>query len=74
MANAVHLTQALLRPWIRYLVTNDETFRNFASKLDIAHLGLVSVFEAVELLRIGQGETPPVSMIGRPWRPWLIPG
>jgi predicted nucleic acid-binding protein len=72
--NAVHLAQADLRPWVRYIVTNDETFRNLASKLDIAQLRLVSVFEAVELLHIGRRETPPVSMIGRPWRPWLIPG
>jgi hypothetical protein len=73
-SDALDLAYALLRPWVRYVVTNDDAFRALALKLDIAPLRLISVFEAVEMLSIRPRETPPVSMIGRPWRPWLIPG
>jgi hypothetical protein len=73
-SDATDLAHAFLRQRVRYVVTSDETLRKRGLKLDIAHLRLLSVFEAVELLGITPRETPPVSMIGRPWRPWLIPG
>jgi hypothetical protein len=73
-SDAIHLAQALLRPWVRYVVTNNVALRNLALGPDFTHPAVISVFEAVKLLGITPGETPPVSMIGRPWRPWLIPG
>jgi predicted nucleic acid-binding protein len=78
LADATHLAQVDLRPWMGRLVTSDKKFRKKARSATLAHpVEFLSVIEAELALGIRPGEEPPI----RPhpssplanMEPWWIP-
>jgi predicted nucleic acid-binding protein len=77
-ADARHLAEVILRPFISRLVTSDDRFRRRAQRLDFARpIEIVSLIDAVQALHIAPGERPPIGPVpGTPLsasEPWWIP-
>lgn len=74
-ADARHAAHASLRPWVRYLVTNDRQFSKRATAAGLpAHLSVLSPVEAEALLGIQPGEAPPISFNPNlASQPWWVP-
>ncbi len=71
--DATHLAQACLRPCVRYFVTSDKQLRVRAKKADLGGLVVLTVVDAVALLKIEPNEKPPICLSDRPLPAWLIP-
>lgn len=62
-SDARHAAHAALRPWVRYLVTNDRRFRKRATIVGLpGHLTILDPVEAENMLRIQPGEAPPITL------------
>lgn len=65
-SDARHAAHASLRPWVRYLVTNDRRFRKKAAVAGLpAHLTILDPVDAEAMLRIQPGENFPITL--DPW-------
>ena len=76
--DALHLVHVALRSWVKVLVTNDNTFRSRARRVDIPGLEILSATDAEAALGIAPSEHPPVTpspgspLANSDWS-WIVP-